>query len=71
MSFKGEFSSKVVIVTGSASGIGKATAFQFASLGANLVLYDVNKKGLESVAVEILDKGGQRVSFFFFSAMKL
>ncbi len=35
-----DFASKVVIVTGAASGIGRATARAFAGRGASLVLAD-------------------------------
>ncbi|WP_455289379.1 SDR family NAD(P)-dependent oxidoreductase [Cupriavidus necator] len=42
-----EFSGKVVVVTGAASGIGRASAIQFARLGAKVVLADVNEAGLK------------------------
>lgn len=45
---------KVVIVTGAASGIGKATAQRLAGEGATLVLGDVNENGARAVA-ETLD----------------
>lgn len=45
---------KVVIVTGAASGIGKATAQRLAGEGAMLVLGDVNENGARAVA-ETLD----------------
>lgn len=38
---------RVVIVTGAASGIGRATAMRFASQGAVVALVDVNAEGLE------------------------
>jgi NAD(P)-dependent dehydrogenase (short-subunit alcohol dehydrogenase family) len=37
---------KTVLVTGGASGIGKATALAFARRGANLILCDINEAGL-------------------------
>ncbi|MFZ1889355.1 MAG: glucose 1-dehydrogenase [Candidatus Binataceae bacterium] len=40
---------KVAIVTGAASGIGRATAILFADEGARLVLNDIDAKGLEAV----------------------
>ncbi|MYE90157.1 SDR family oxidoreductase [Candidatus Poribacteria bacterium] len=46
------FQGKSVIVTGGASGIGKATAKQFASEGANVVIADINLDG-QAVAEEI------------------
>lgn len=44
------FSGKVVIVTGSASGIGEDAAIEFAKLGAKVVLVDINEERLKIVA---------------------
>lgn len=38
---------KVCLITGSASGIGRATAVKMASLGARLSLCDINREGLD------------------------
>ena len=43
---------KIVIVTGAASGIGRATALLFASEGALLVLNDIDRDGLEAVSTQ-------------------
>lgn len=43
---------KVAVITGASSGIGKATALLFADLGASLVLFDIQKANLETVARE-------------------
>lgn len=45
-----DFSGKVVVITGSASGIGAATARRFAKAGARLVLADLNLDGLQAMA---------------------
>ena len=47
---------KVAIVTGAASGIGRATALLFAREGARLVLNDIDPQGLEAV---LADLGGK------------
>jgi len=44
---------KVVLVTGAASGMGAATAREFASAGAAVVIVDRNREGAEKVAAEI------------------
>ena len=44
---------KVVIVTGAASGIGRATAALFAREGARLVLNDIDRKSLDTVAAQL------------------
>jgi len=49
------------IVTGSARGIGKAIAMEFATLGANVALCDVQKEALEETAKEIHEKTGVKV----------
>src|ERR1700710_700792 len=44
------FKGKIVIVTGSASGIGEAAARRFVAEGAKVALVDCNKDALEKVA---------------------
>lgn len=54
------FDSKIVIVTGASSGIGKATAIEFAKSGASVVVhYNSNKNGADAVVAEI-SKIGQK-----------
>ena len=46
---------KTILITGAASGIGRATARECANMGASLVLFDLNEAGLESVKADIGD----------------
>jgi NAD(P)-dependent dehydrogenase (short-subunit alcohol dehydrogenase family) len=48
-----DFTDRTVLVTGAASGIGRATALAFAREGATLVVCDVNESGLEETAAQI------------------
>lgn len=52
------FSSKVSIITGAASGIGRETAVLFAREGASVVAVDVDADALDSLAREIAAAGG-------------
>ena len=52
------FDGKVVLVTGSSSGIGAETARRFAALGAQMVLFDKEPEGSERLAGEIEARGG-------------
>jgi meso-butanediol dehydrogenase/(S,S)-butanediol dehydrogenase/diacetyl reductase len=47
------FKGKTVIVTGSASGIGKGVAQRFSQEGANVMLCDIDEKKLAAVAAEL------------------
>jgi 3-oxoacyl-[acyl-carrier protein] reductase len=48
----------VAIITGAASGMGRATAYVFADEGAKLALVDRNAEGVTAVADEIRAAGG-------------
>jgi NAD(P)-dependent dehydrogenase (short-subunit alcohol dehydrogenase family) len=55
----GKVHEKVVLVTGAASGIGRATALLLAQEGATVIVSDINLKAAEQVAGEIDQQGGQ------------
>ena len=49
---------KSVIVTGGASGIGRAYAEVMADNGARVCIFDIDAKGLEAVVTEMVARGG-------------
>jgi NAD(P)-dependent dehydrogenase (short-subunit alcohol dehydrogenase family) len=51
--------SKVGLITGAASGIGRATSLLFAEEGAKLVLADVDDRGSEETARLVGQRGGE------------
>ena len=52
----GRVAGKVCIVTGAASGMGKADAIRLAAEGASVVLTDLNEKDGQDVAAQIGEK---------------
>jgi NAD(P)-dependent dehydrogenase (short-subunit alcohol dehydrogenase family) len=52
-------SGKTAIITGAASGIGRATALIFAREGARLILADVSAEGGEETAKMVRERGGE------------
>lgn len=58
----GSFEGKVAIVTGSASGVGAATARLLAQRGAAVAIADINDDGAARVAEEICAQGGSAVA---------
>ena len=53
---------KMVLITGSASGIGRATAKLFAKEGARLTLCDIKASENDSLAKEIQSDGGEALA---------
>ncbi|HEX7954645.1 MAG TPA: 3-oxoacyl-ACP reductase FabG [Burkholderiales bacterium] len=54
---------RVAIITGSARGIGQATAVKFAQEGARVVVCDLDRKAVEEVVAQIAASGGQAAGF--------
>jgi 3-oxoacyl-[acyl-carrier protein] reductase len=50
---------KVVIVTGAAAGIGRATALAFARQGCRVTAWDVNDAGADALVAELNAAGGE------------
>ena len=59
----GRFSGQVVVITGSATGIGRATAIRFASEGAAVACLDIEKEENEATAADASALGTQAVAF--------
>jgi meso-butanediol dehydrogenase / (S,S)-butanediol dehydrogenase / diacetyl reductase len=56
------YDGKAVLVTGAASGIGKATARRLAAEGASVWCADINAQGVAATAAEIEAQGGVALS---------
>ncbi len=57
----GKLNGKVAVITGAASGMGRATALRFAKEGAAVVLTDLNSGGGEDAVAECAAAGGKAV----------
>lgn len=56
------FAGKSVLIVGSASGLGAATARAFAAEGARLTLVDIDAAALSVIASELSDAGAQTIA---------
>jgi 3-oxoacyl-[acyl-carrier protein] reductase len=56
------FQGKTILITGAASGIGRATALIFAREGANVVCADINETGVQETAHAVNKTGSQALA---------
>ncbi|CAN0081333.1 unnamed protein product [Bubo scandiacus] len=56
-------SGELVLITGAGHGVGRATAFEFAKRHSRLVLWDINKHGVEDTAAECVRLGATVQAF--------
>ena len=56
------FEDKVILITGAASGIGKACALRMGEEGGKVVCTDVVKDQVEDTAAAISNEGGEAVA---------
>lgn len=59
------FQKQVIIITGGGSGIGRCTAHELASLGAQVILVGRSQEKLDTVVTEITQDGGHADAFAF------
>jgi NAD(P)-dependent dehydrogenase (short-subunit alcohol dehydrogenase family) len=57
----GQLTGKVALVTGGASGIGRATALKFAREGTKLIIADMNEEGGQQTVHMITEQGGDAI----------
>jgi rhamnulose-1-phosphate aldolase/alcohol dehydrogenase len=57
---RGELGGRIALITGGASGIGRATARVLAERGAHIVVADLNVDGAKEVAAELVSTHGAR-----------
>ncbi len=62
---------KIALITGATSGIGKATAIQFAKNGYDIIITGRRKKRLNDIALKIKEKYGVEVVSLNFDIQKL
>ena len=59
-----DFTDKVAVITGGASGVGRSLAFALGRRGAKIVVGDVDRNALETVAVELASEGITAITEF-------
>ncbi|NXL76708.1 RDHE2 dehydrogenase, partial [Leptocoma aspasia] len=67
---KKNVSGEIVLITGAGSGIGRLLAVKFASLGATVVLWDINQEGLNGAVRQARENGAGRVHSYICDCSK-
>ncbi|XP_075272237.1 epidermal retinol dehydrogenase 2 [Opisthocomus hoazin] len=67
---KKNVSSEIVLITGAGSGIGRLLSLKFASLGATVVLWDINEEGLKETSRLARANGAVRVHCYICDCSK-
>ncbi|NXT85912.1 RDHE2 dehydrogenase, partial [Zapornia atra] len=67
---KKSVSGEIVLITGAGSGIGRLLAVKFASLGATVVLWDINQEGLKETSRLVKENGAERVHCYICDCSK-
>lgn len=64
----GRLDGKVILITGAAAGIGRATALRLSGEGARLIVADRNAEGVEALAASIRSSGADAAALTFDAA---
>ncbi|NXI51627.1 RDHE2 dehydrogenase, partial [Chloroceryle aenea] len=67
---KKNVSGEIVLITGAGGGIGRLLSLKFASLGATVVLWDINEEGLKETSRLAREKGALRVHHYICDCSK-
>ncbi|XP_051465119.1 epidermal retinol dehydrogenase 2-like [Apus apus] len=67
---KKNVSGEIVLITGAGSGIGRLLSLKFASLGATVVLWDINQEGLKETSRLAKQNGAVRVHCYICDCSK-
>ncbi|NXJ57791.1 RDHE2 dehydrogenase, partial [Spizaetus tyrannus] len=68
--WKKNVSGEIVLITGAGSGVGRVLSLKFASLGATVVLWDINQEGLQETSRLARENGAVRVHCYICDCSK-